>query len=360
MRYASIDVLRTVAIFLMVVVHFMENLAGANWSAAGFGAPLFTFLAGVSYRLWLNGQASKGKGEAEISKASARRGLFLFALGFAFNVLVWLPEDTFNWDVLTLIGTALLVLNLARRVPLPVPAVTAGVLLGLAPVLRASAAYPTHWANGYFEHDQTLAGVLLGYLATGYFPLFPWLAYPLAGFVVATWVFADPAEPPPLAKAAALGAGLIGLSLLVRVARLAASDPVRAQLFGGWTMFPASTEYAFGTLGGAVLAFTLGHWLIDRRNPRLKERNALLRIAGTFSKYSLTVYLLHHVLHLWPLWVCGTFAGDEPTRFWREAMPARLAVPLAGVCIVCVYFFLRWMDRTGRRGVEAWMRDLCD
>jgi len=38
-RYVSIDILRTVAIVLMVVVHFMENLAGATWSPAGNGAP---------------------------------------------------------------------------------------------------------------------------------------------------------------------------------------------------------------------------------------------------------------------------------------------------------------------------------
>ena len=54
MRYRSIDLMRSYAIVVMVFVHFLENLAGSrDWSPDGFGAPIFTFLTGVSYRLWL-------------------------------------------------------------------------------------------------------------------------------------------------------------------------------------------------------------------------------------------------------------------------------------------------------------------
>ena len=130
MRYSSIDVLRTFAIFVMVLVHFGENLSGYNSPISGFGAPLFTLLSGVSYRLWVLGQTARGVSELEISKVSIRRGLFVFGLGFAFNLLVWLPKDIFNWDVLTFIGAALLLLNVARRIPLSI-SVLAAVLVGL-------------------------------------------------------------------------------------------------------------------------------------------------------------------------------------------------------------------------------------
>ena len=109
-RLVSIDVLRTTAIVLMTLVHFVENLAGsydiesgpfigANrywWMPTGFAAPLFTFLSGVSYRLWADAQAARGRDTDEISKITVRRGLFLILFGFAFNVLVWMPEDVFN------------------------------------------------------------------------------------------------------------------------------------------------------------------------------------------------------------------------------------------------------------------------
>ena len=89
MRYSSIDILRTFAIFSMVIVHFVENLSGSDFVPSGFGAPLFTFLSGVSYRLWLNSQEARGRSDADISKVTIRRGLFLFGVGFVFNVL-WL------------------------------------------------------------------------------------------------------------------------------------------------------------------------------------------------------------------------------------------------------------------------------
>src|SRR5690349_14889571 len=106
MRYISIDILRTLAIFLMVIVHFVENLSGSNFVPSGFGAPLFTLLVGVSYSLWLKSQEKRQRSDSEISKITVRRGLFLFGVGFLFNIVVWLPEDTYNWDVLTFIGAA--------------------------------------------------------------------------------------------------------------------------------------------------------------------------------------------------------------------------------------------------------------
>ena len=114
----------------MVLVHFVENLSslrhfGAGpmsrehlwWLPVGLAAPIFTLLAGVSYYSWLTMQRDKGIDDCTISKRTVRRGLFLFGLGFAFNVFIWLPEDTFNWDILTFIGSALIFLNIIRKIP---------------------------------------------------------------------------------------------------------------------------------------------------------------------------------------------------------------------------------------------------
>jgi len=68
-----------VAIFVMVWVHFVENLSGVIPSITGFGAPLFSFLAGVSYCLSIEQQRERLSSEA-ISKISIRRGLFVFGV----------------------------------------------------------------------------------------------------------------------------------------------------------------------------------------------------------------------------------------------------------------------------------------
>ena len=249
MRYVSIDILRTIAIVLMVVVHFMENLSGADWAPAGFGAPLFTFLAGISYRLWLNAQEARGRSDSDISKVSIRRGLFLFVLGFAFNVLVWLPEDTFNWDVLTLIGVSLILLNLVRNLPLPILVAIALLAYALAPVLRAITDYPSYWTNGYFECDLTLADVAIGFLSNGFFPVFPWIAFPLAGFVTASLFFTDdPQEEPPTARAALLGAALFAIGLIAHLLRPNAPT-ARIEPFARLVDVPPTMEYVTGMLG---------------------------------------------------------------------------------------------------------------
>ncbi len=357
MRYISIDILRAVAIVLMVFVHFMENLGGADWAPAGFGAPLFTFLVGVSYRLWLDAQHEKKRPEEEVGRTSARRGLFLFAAGFAFNVLVWLPEDAFNWDVLTLIGSALLLLCAIRDMPLLVPVTGILVALACGPVMRAFGDYDSYWTEGYFDPDWTWGQLALGYLATGYFPLFPWVAYPLAGFVTAT-LFFEPGARAPTGRAMLFGGALVALAAALLVARPHLPEPVRGTVLKGWTMFPPSVEYTLGTLGGALFAFAALHRWLDPNGKRF-EGARVLHVAGTFSKYSLSMYLFHHVAHLWPVWAYGAVAGTTVTQYWRAALPVWTTIPLAAACLAVGYALFAWIDRTKRGSIETLMRKWC-
>ena len=198
MRLLSIDILRTVAIGMMVLVHFVENLSAHYnssqigpasrehiwWLPVGLAAPLFTLLTGVSYHSWITAQEDRGIDDGTISKRSVRRGLVLIGIGFAFNIFVWLPEDTFNWDILTFVGSALIILNLIRKLPTEV--LLTGILLVviLSPPLQVLCDYYAFWNSGYFEYDLTLSDLVTGYLVTGYFPLFPWIILPIIGFII--------------------------------------------------------------------------------------------------------------------------------------------------------------------------------
>lgn len=368
MRYPSIDILRMIAIFVMVLVHFSENLAGYTPRFVGLGAPLFAFLSGASYRLWVSGQQTVDRTDAEISKISVRRGLFVLVLGFVFNVLVWLPEEIFNWDVLTFIGAALLLLNFARHLPLCISVLVAVISVLISPLLRGLAEYPSYWSSGYFETDLTLTDLWIGFTATGYFPFFPWIAYSLAGFVTASILFADSqtlgfsdsAEPLPSVWPTVLcGAAFISTAGLLLLARPYLPAVIAQKLLGGWTMFPPTIEYVLATIGGGLLLLGLTHQFVDR-NPATLRQTSLLNIAKTFSRYSLTIYVLHHVVHLWPLWIYGLAMGVEPTYFWQQAMSVQTAFVWALLFLAICYFTFNRIGPNERHGIESWMRWLCD
>jgi uncharacterized membrane protein len=366
MRYSSIDILRTIAIAVMVMVHFSENLSGYTLPFAGLGAPLFAFASGVSYHLWVNGRRAQGSSELEISKVSVRRGLFVFGVGFAFNILVWLPEDTFNWDVLTFIGAALILLNFARRLALSISVLIAIISLFISPLLRALADYPAYWTNGYFECDLTLSDLLIGFTTTGYFPIFPWITYSLTGFVTASLLFPESTEWQDDSNSRELtlpvmllGTAMISTSIIALQVRTYLPEILSKYMLGGWTMFPPTIEYVLATVGMALLLFGAGHRWIDL-NPHARKYENWLNITKTFSRYSFTIYVLHHLVHLWPLWIYGVATGNEPTFYWKNVMPTTFSLPLAFLFLACCYFTLRWLGPNKSRGIESWMRWLCD
>lgn len=361
-RQRSVDLLRALAIALMVVVHFAENLSGWQgagfagvhqtwWLPTGFAAPIFTFLSGLSYRLWVESQRNRGRSEGSIAKGSVRRGLFLIGLGFAFNVFIWLPEDVFNWDILTLIGLGILVLAVARWVPDPAIAFTAVVVAAIAPALRVAADYDSFWTGGFFDYEFEPADVALGWLVTGYFPVFPWLAFPLAGYAVGPSVLAGSGRA--VLAAAALLAAAVGIEL----AWPALPTVVTGGVELGWSMFPPSTAYVLGTVGTVMLALAAAHRLLGERPQRCRR---LMDWAEPLSRHALSIYLLHHAVHLWPLWAVSLATTGEITSLWQRAMPVGWSIGLAGAFLVSAAVLFRWVDRRRLPTPESLMRWLCD
>ncbi|MHC4627577.1 MAG: heparan-alpha-glucosaminide N-acetyltransferase domain-containing protein, partial [Planctomycetota bacterium] len=191
-RLVSVDVLRAIAILLMIQVHFVYNMSPREASTAAlydlsivFGAlpaPIFTFLAGLSLWLWLRRETALGRNELALSKVTLRRGLFLFGAGLAFAVFVWLPREVFDWDILTLIGASTLILLPMRKLPPRKLIALAILVLLVSPPLRTATDYASHWQGEEYIYTFTMRDVVLGFLLQGYFPLLPWIVFPLMGF----------------------------------------------------------------------------------------------------------------------------------------------------------------------------------
>ncbi len=369
-RQTSIDVLRAMAIAIMVTVHFIENLSGLYgdgermilgvdygwWLPTGFAAPTFALLSGMSYRLWSVVQKEKGYTDEMISKRTIRRGLFLIGLGFMFNVLVWLPEDVFNWDILTLIGFALLALSVVRQMPEKIVILSAGLVIAISPILRVMADYPAFWQAYYFDYDFTISDVLLGWLVVGYFPVFPWLALPMIGYVLARFLFVESRK---IQKIQICGFAVI--SIVISYALMMAWSLMPICITGGssrgWSMFPPSIPYLLGTLGTSIVVLMVVQRVLNKDAERWKM---YIQYISPLSRYSLSIYLLHHIVHLWPLWLYGKTVLGDTTGLWQVAMPPVFSLAFAVGFLFLITVLFHWVYQHQIPTIETFMRWVCD
>jgi uncharacterized membrane protein len=370
-RYPSIDILRAIAILLMVQIHFVDNLSSKSASptwlydiscALGvWPAPLFALLSGLSFSLWTRKEESLGRSDTEITKIAIRRGVFLFVLGIAFNFIVWLPEDTFNWDILTLLGVSMAVLALVRKLPPSVLIFICLMVLLISPPLRTVGDYSAYWEEGFYHYDFTVRDVVGGFLVNGYFPLLPWIIFPLAGHTVGEAAFGHRAgSARPVPGLAAAGISLLLLSAIGVAVGAKAPYLIAKYYTTGFTMYPATTNYILGMLGLTLLCLAVLHRWIDR-DERVTGDGAVLAFFRRYGYFALTVYILHHMVHLWPLWLYAVFTGKEdPTAYWRNATSTPVALALTAAFIVLCYFGLILLERHKKLSVEWWMRWLCE
>src|SRR5436305_12072746 len=127
-RIAYIDWMRGLACVLMFQTHCYDSwLTPANrqttffmYSLLGgtFPAPLFLFLAGVSFALVTDKLLQKQLSANQIAKTTIRRGAEIFALGLLFRVqefaisLGWAPwSDLGRVDILNTIGVSMMLMG---------------------------------------------------------------------------------------------------------------------------------------------------------------------------------------------------------------------------------------------------------
>jgi hypothetical protein len=150
---------------------------------------------------------------------------------------------------------------------------------------------------------------------------------------------------------------IAGLTLAVssRLPRL-----ITLHYAGNWTEFPASTGYVLATLGFTILSQVALHRLVDRK-PGASGDGRLVQAITRFSVFSLTVYVLHHLVVLWPLWIYGAWTGHEDvTIFWRHAMSPPRAFALSLVFMVACHVLLRGLENVKSYSLEAVLRRVCD
>ncbi len=368
-RLFSIDILRAAAILSMVQVHFIGNLSPYEASSkipydisiflGGFAAPIFTFLVGLSLWLWLNKQQSIEADESKMRRFIVKRGLLIVLFGLIFAVIMWTPEEIFGWDILPMIGLSTLILYAFRRVPSRYLLSLSVLILLIAPPLRELTNYNSHWIYEEYTYDFTIRDILLGVSLQGYFPLLPWLVFPIAGFCLGREITQTDKNNTKVDKQLpALGIIVIFISAIGALSNT--YFPIGASWYlSSYSFYPASTTFVLGKLGFILLAFWYLHKKFDLGDT---SETAGMEFIRLYSKFSLTTYVVHHAVHLWPIYLLAAWNDEDIWYFYQDATSTPVALLLTAAFILSFYFILKYIDTRNRKSfsLEGLLRKLSE
>ncbi|MGH9502101.1 MAG: heparan-alpha-glucosaminide N-acetyltransferase domain-containing protein [Terriglobales bacterium] len=242
-RLAYIDWMRGLACVLMFQTHCYDSWlsAGARkttffmWSQLGgtLPAPLFLFLAGISFALVTDKLRQKGLAPKAIAGTTVRRGAEILALGLLFRLQEyaiawgWAPwSDLLRVDILNTIGVSIMLMGgvcwIVLRLGMTshirqVLGMTAGAVALLISLLT-----PLVWTTWRprwlpWPIESYIDGVHnLGQPQSWLFPIFPWTAFAFAGLAVGFLLLSDWARRRGAVVFAIAGGAGVGLICLAR------------------------------------------------------------------------------------------------------------------------------------------------
>ncbi len=230
-RLAYIDWMRGLACLLMFQTHCYDSWlsAGARqspwmkWSQrlGTLPAPLFLFLAGISFAFITDRMVARAIAPVEIARKTILRGAEIFGLSLLFRVqefLTGLPKspwtDLLRVDILNIIGLSMMLMgvlcfavgSLSQRIagaaeaPRARAARLCAIALSIAVAAAIALATPPLWTT---HRPRWLPWVLESYINGVHifaepqvylFPIFPWAAFAFAGLAVGFFLMTDGAR----------------------------------------------------------------------------------------------------------------------------------------------------------------------
>jgi uncharacterized membrane protein len=363
-RLAYIDWMRGLACVLMFQTHcydawlspaarlskfFMYSQLGGT-----FPAPLFLFLAGISFALVTEKLWKKNLPPAQIARATIRRGAEIFGFGLLFRLQEyviawgWAPlSDLLRVDVLNTIGVSMMLMGVVCWLVLSIHSGArsrlALILASTATALLISLLTPPLWTTWRpdwlpWPLESYINGVHnLGTPQAWLFPIFPWTAFAFAGLATGFILQIDWARERQTLIFLLAGATGIGF---VAAARWLDAQP--RQLYAVYDYWHTSPNF-FLIRVGMLLAILTASYAWCRWGPGQWGFSPLIQL----GQASLLVYWVHLEF------VYGRFSIlPKHCQSIRTASLGLLTISLAMLMLA----FLR--TRLKGRGAEvlAWFR----
>ena len=292
-RRGYLDWLRGLSVLIMIEAHTLDSWtrladrqnAVYGWAMiiAGFAAPGFLFLAGVSMALAAGSRMRRGSTAGAVTALAIRRSLQIFALAFLFRLQSWVMggggpvQGLLKVDILNVMGLSMLAaailrsLGRERRERAAWRIAAAVAIAMLTPIVRATTLLgplpdPIEW------YIRPIPG-------RGTFTLFPWAGFLLAGTAVGLWL--DAARTPADERRVTTALAAVGAALAVAGYAASFLPPIYAQT-NFWTTSPTFFVLRLGILIASMpLAYA---W-----NALWSGRSVLQE----FGRASLFVYWIH-------------------------------------------------------------------
>jgi uncharacterized membrane protein len=245
-----------------------------------FPAPLFLFLAGISFALVTEKLRTKNLPPAQIARATIRRGAEIFAFGLLFRLqeyLIawgWAPlSDLLRVDVLNTIGLSMMLMGVLCWLVLAVQRGAhtrlALVLVSAGTALLISLLTPPLWTTWRpdwlpWPLESYINGVHnLGTPQAWLFPIFPWTAFAFAGLATGFILQSQWAR-----QRDTLIFFLVGASGLVFVAAARWLDAQPRQLYAVYDYWHTSPSFFLIRVGMLLVILTASYawcrWVIGQ------------------------------------------------------------------------------------------------
>jgi len=270
-----------------------------------FPAPLFLFLAGISFALVTEKLWRKSLPPTQIARVTIRRGAEIFAYGLLFRLqeyLIawgWAPlSDLLRVDVLNTIGLSMMLMGVVCWLVLSIQrgahAKLALILTSAGTALLISLLTPPLWTTWRptwlpWPLESYINGVHnLGTPQAGLFPIFPWTAFAFAGLAAGFILQSQWArQRETLTFFSAGAAGLV----FVAIARWLDAQP--HQLYAVYDYWHTSPSFFLIRVGMLLVILTASYtwcrWGTRQRRPGRWGFNPLIQL----GQASLLVYWVH-------------------------------------------------------------------
>lgn len=378
-RVRSVDVLRGFALICMVLIHFViywgNEAATHTWLYFTFndmlgdwGAAGFLMMMGISQVL--SAAKSTDMPEILLFKKALIRSVYIFVVGLLMLALAWGPEQIWQWDILTLMGFATLVVYGCRFLPSWLILAISAAIAVATPWLRSLVDPVEHWGGAFSPtpfisdlipglfvepaYEFTIlwepAHILQGFLVAGTFPVFPWLMFPLIGFVIGRRIVAHRFAR-DLPWLVGIGAASVALGLAGVILSMGQPDasPI-GDYISPLSFYPDSFTMILAQLGIALIVFSALFYAYDVRPHDPAHTSFLTSIYNRTSRFSLTFYFLHYQLIGWPLLIIYLTTGEYLIFDLMDAWPALLSGMIAVVLLE--WLILLWERRGGKFSLE--------